>query len=130
MKRALEDIHAEMKYNHLPVNKRVRMWFGRWKWRLFWISVFVYCAGIWGNALGFLTARWERSFRKYKKRWILRYNPEAITYTTALETTWEPARLSRPSTERLSELFVRLDRELEYGMSRQLILDTMKHVSF
>ena len=129
MKRALEDINAEMKYNHLPYNKRIRMFLRRYRWRLFFLGLFIYAFHVWGNGLGFFTARIERSYRKYKKRWLARYNPHCITYTTALETTWEPKRLSRPSTEKLSELFVRVDRELEYGMSRQLILDALREVS-
>jgi hypothetical protein len=130
MKRALEDVYAEMKYNHLPINKRIRMFLRRFRWRILFLGLFVYLGNIWGNAFGFITARFERSYRKYKKRWITRYNPSCITYTTALETTWEPKRLSRQSTERLSELFVRLDRELEHGMSRQLIVETLRQVSF
>ncbi len=42
-------------------------------------------------------------------------------YATALETTWEPKSLSRQSTEQLSDLFVKLDRELKGGVSRSLI---------
>ena len=118
MKRALEDLHAEVKYNHLPVNRRVRLFFHRYRWKFFWGFIAVYLFTLWGNAFGFVTARMERTYRKYKKRWLYRYNPSCITYTTAIETTWQPKRLSRPSTDRLSEMFVKLDRELEYGMSR------------
>jgi hypothetical protein len=130
MKRALEDINAEMKYNHLSRTKRTRMFLKRYRWRILFIGLFVYMFNIWGNGFGFFAARMERSYRKYKKRWLTRYNPHCITYTTAIETTWEPKRLSRPSTERLSELFVRLDRELEHGVSRQLILDSLREVRF
>ena len=35
-----------------------------------------------------------------------------MAYQTAIETTWEPTKLSRVSTERLGEMFVRLDRDL------------------
>jgi len=129
MKRALEDVYAEMKYNHLPWNKRIRMFLKRYRWRILFMGLFVYMFNIWGNAFGFVTARFERSYRKYKKRWITRYNPSCITYTTAIDTTWQPKRLARQSTERLSELFVKLDRELEHGMSRQLIVETLKQVS-
>merc|ERR1719469_457022 len=48
-----------------------------------------------------------------------------MTYTTALDTRYVPARLSRPSTEKLSQLFIRLDRELENGFSRGLVADTL-----
>jgi hypothetical protein len=129
MQRALEDMHAEVKYNHLPYSKRVRMFLSRYKWKIFFAGLFFYLFNFWGNALGFASSRIEKSYRKYKKRWLVRYNPHCITYMSAIETTWEPKRLSRQSTERLSEAFVKFDREMEHGMSRQLILDTLRVVS-
>lgn len=126
MQRAIEDIHADMKFNHLPPFRRFRMFLHRYRWKMFFFGVFLYLFNLWGNAFGFITARIEKSSRKYKKRWIAKYNPHCITYMTAIETTWEPTRLSRPSTDRLSEVFVKMDRELDYGMSRQLILDSLK----
>ncbi len=48
-----------------------------------------------------------------------------MTYATAIETRYEPSRMSRVSTEKLSQLFVKLDRELENGFSRQLVADTL-----
>ena len=74
-------------------------------------------------------ARVERFGKKYKLRWITKYNPSCVAYTTALEANWEPTKLSRTSTDSLSEAFVKLDRELEWGMSRQLIINVLKKVS-
>ena len=130
MQRALDDMHAEIKFNHLSYFRRIRLFLWRMKWRLLFFGGLIYLSPVFGNGGGFISARIERSSRKYKKRWLYRYNPHCITYTTALETVWEPTKLSRPSTERLSETFVRLDRELEYGVSRQLIIDALKKVSF
>ena len=48
-----------------------------------------------------------------------------MTYASALETRYEPVKLSRPSTDKLSQLFVKLDRDLEYGLSRQLVADCL-----
>lgn len=118
-----------MKYNHLPASRRFRMFLRRYRWKIFFFGIFLYFFRTWGNGLGFITARIERSSRKYKKRWIAKYNPHCITYMSAIETTWEPKKLCRPSTDRLSEIFLKMDRELEHGMSRQLIIDALKKVS-
>lgn len=83
----------------------------------------------WGNGMGSIFAKFERLFKKYKLRWIARYNPDVIAFTTARETQWEPEALSRHSTERLGEAFVRIDRELPHGFSRELIIYVMKEVS-
>merc|ERR1719469_815065 len=48
-----------------------------------------------------------------------------MTYTTALDTRYVPAKLSKSHTERLSQLFIKLDRELEHGFSRGLVADTL-----
>jgi len=130
MVRAIEDVNSDMKYNHLPYWRRFAMFLGRYKWKLFFFGLFASAFNYWGNGLGFITARMERSYRKYKKRWIIRYNPQCITYTTALDTMWEPKKLSRTTTEKLSELFVQIDKEMEYGFSRQLVVDVLKKVSF
>jgi len=48
-----------------------------------------------------------------------------MAYQSALENSWEPKKLSRVSTEKLSEMFVKLDRELKHGVSRRLVLDVL-----
>lgn len=48
-----------------------------------------------------------------------------MAYQTALDNSWEPKKLSRVSTEKLSALFVKLDRELKHGVSRRLISDVL-----
>ena len=96
---------------------------------MIFLGVFTLGFNWWGNAFGSLLARMERFGKKYKLRWITKHNPTAIAYTTALEAVWEPTKLSRPSTDLLSEAFVRLDRELLWGMSRQLVINVLKKVS-
>ena len=74
------------------------------------------------------TSRFRRSLNKYKKRWISRYNPSAVTYPTAFETTWKSELLSQSTTSKLSKMFVRLDGELKFGVSRQLVLDVFERM--
>jgi hypothetical protein len=48
-----------------------------------------------------------------------------MAYQTALDNSWEPTKLSRVSTEKLSDMFVKLDRELKHGVSRRLVYDVL-----
>lgn len=48
-----------------------------------------------------------------------------MAYQTALDNSWEPKQLSRVSTEKLSEMFVKLDRELKNGVSREIVTDVL-----
>jgi hypothetical protein len=48
-----------------------------------------------------------------------------MAYQTALDNSWEPSKLSRVSTEKLSDMFVKLDRELKHGVSRKLVQDVL-----
>lgn len=111
MEMAIEDVKESMTYNHLPYGVRFLMFLNRVKFRLFVVASLVALFNYWGNLLGICNARLERVFKKYKKRWVYKYNRAALTHETALETTYEPERMSRPSTEKLSKIFVKIDRE-------------------
>jgi hypothetical protein len=89
MKSAIEEIEATQTYNHLPLFKRVSMFCWKRKWRFFWLFAIVWMFNAWGNGLGSIFAKFERMFKKYKVRWIARYNPDVIAFTTARETQWE-----------------------------------------
>ena len=125
MEKAVKDMHEEMTFNHLPYGIRFFMFLNRIKFRIFVFVTLGSLFSYWGNLLGLATSKLERVFKKYKRRWIFKYNRPAMTYQTTLETRYEPERLSRASTEKLSQLFIKLDRELEYGFSRGLVADTL-----
>jgi len=40
----------------------------------------------------FVTKR-QRVYAKYCKRWVSKFNPSSITYTTAMDTVWRPTML-------------------------------------
>lgn len=130
MKMVAEEHREKEYFNHLSTWTRIKLFFTRKKRRFFYLLLiyltFQYASGV----FGFFTARVERSYRKYKKRWIQKYNPHIITYTTALETAYEPEKLSHYSTERLSEAFIKVDRMLKHGVSRQLIINVLSKVRF
>ena len=131
MKGAIVDFEAEMTFNHLPYGIRFFMFLNRIKFRIFVLATLAALFSYWGNLLGLAGSRVERWFKKYKKRWIYRYNRPALVYKSAMETRFEPTKMSRPSTDKLSQHFIAIDRELEeYGYSRQLVADCLKRMDF
>jgi len=116
--RAIKDLNEEMTFNHLPYTIRFLMFLNRMKFKFFIFGSMVALFNYWGNVLGLGASRLERVFKKYKKRLIYKYNRLELTFESAYETLYEPARMSRPSTDKLSQLFLRIDRELEHGFSR------------
>ena len=95
MEKVLEDMHEEMTFNHLPYSLRFLMFLNRVKFRLFVIFTLGSLFSYWGNVLGLATSKVERFFKKYKRRWIYKHHRQAMTYASALETRYEPSRLSR-----------------------------------
>jgi hypothetical protein len=75
--------------------KRTQVFAIKKKWRLIFFVVFALGFNWWGNAMGWVLGKMERFGKKYKLRWITKYNPHCIAYTTALEAVWEPTKLSR-----------------------------------
>ena len=102
MEKAIGDIELDMTFNHLPYGIRFFMFLNRIKFRIFVLVSLGTLFNYWGNLLGIASSRLERVFKKYKKRWIYKYNRTAMTYQTALETRYEPERMSRHSTDKLS----------------------------
>jgi len=88
MERVIKEIETETKFNHLPLMTRIGSFL--WRKKLRWIFLAgVYAAfNYWGNLFGLAAARLERVYKKYKKRWLTRYNPSCIAYESSLETIW------------------------------------------
>lgn len=118
MQKAIKDAEEDMEKYHLPLGLKFLMFLKRIRFRIFLLcslgSLFYY----WGNLLGMATSKIEKVKKKYKRRWIYKYNRPAMAYTTALDTRFVPEKLSSESIDKLSALFVRLDGELDLGYSR------------
>ena len=125
MERVINVMEEDVKYNHLPLFRRVGLFFYKRKWRFIFAAALYGGFRYWGNGMGLIGSKIERTFKKYKKRWIFRYNPTCMAHQSAIDTMYTPAALSRQSTDLVSEMFVKVDREMEYGVSRQLIIDTL-----
>ncbi len=113
-------------FNHLGYWQRIKLFLKTKKKRFLYIFAFFIAFNFIGNFCGFIVARLERSARKYKKIAIKKYNPSLITYQTAVDTMYEPMKMSSASADKITETFLRLDRQLMDGMSRLLIIQAFK----
>ena len=94
MKWQVEDMRAKVFFNHLTYRQRTLIFMKTKKRRFLLIFLFVVTFNFIGNFFGFFLARAERSSRKYKKQWILKNNPGVLTYQYALDTQYEPMKIS------------------------------------
>ena len=70
MKAVAEEQREKEYYNHLPYWTRIKLFFSRKKRRFLYILLIYLAFNYAGGVFGFFTSRFERSYRKYKKRWI------------------------------------------------------------
>ena len=114
-----------MTFNHLPTGIRFLMFLNRIKMRILVLVILGAYFSYWGNIVGIATSRVERVFKKHKKRLTFKHWHSYMTEPNAMATLYEPKRLSRQSTDKLSNLFVQIDRELQHGFSRQFVADCL-----
>lgn len=119
-------MRAKEYFNHLRKRDRIAIFFRTKRRRFLYLFLFILAFNFFGNAVGFLLARMERSARKYKKLWIMDYNPAIMSYHTAVDTLYVPMKLSQQSTDKLGEIFLRLDRQLKDGVSRGLLIKALR----
>ena len=112
MSSIIDQVADEMTFNHLPARYRFIMFLGRIKYQVLFVTFLVAGFNYWANFLGLMTSRTERAFKKYKKKYVFGRNSEAMTYPSANDTLYQPRYLSTQSTDKLSQLFVQIDREL------------------
>lgn len=81
-------------FNHLKKWDRIKIFFRTKRRRFLYLFLIFVAFNFLGNIVGFFLARMERSARKYKKQWIMGYNPALMTYHSAIDTLYVPAKLS------------------------------------
>lgn len=124
-----EDLRARPYFNHLSTLTRIKIFLVSKRKRFLYAFLFFISFNLIGNIFGFIIARAERSIRKYKKQWIFNKNSSLLTYPSAVDTLYEPQTISSPSTEKISESFLKYDRLLKDGMSRLFIIRVLETVS-
>ena len=131
MKLVIKDLQDRQRHASLPFMTRFKLFFILKKRRFFYLFL-LYLWYRYGERVTTWTKnRKQRSINKYKRRWLTRFNPEAITYQTAIDTSYyRPQKFQREAAEKLGEAFIRVDRQLKNGFSRQLIVNVLSRVSF
>ena len=67
---------------------------------------------------------------KYKRRWVNRYNPEAIVLSTAIDASYyRPQKLKKEEADNIGHAFVKVDSELANGFSRQLVINILNRMN-
>ena len=94
MSTIIHEVEGEMTFNHLPKRNRFFMFLNRAKFKLIFAAGLAVSFNYWANLLGVLTSRAERSCKKYKKRYIMRKNPVAMTYASANDALFETKYIS------------------------------------
>ena len=112
-----------------PWSTRFYLFFSTKKRRVFYLICLGALCYKWASIRSFFNSRSERLLNKYKRRWISKYNPHAILYSTPAEFNYAPAKLSKESVEVLGAVYVKGDRLLKNGFSRQLTINILTKVS-
>ena len=68
----------------------------------------------------------HKTRKKYENRWTLKYSPEQYKYQTAVKTVFKPSVITPENFEKLGKIFVEVDQVMLYGVSRQLIINSVK----
>jgi len=131
MKLLIQDMQERQRYASLPFSTRFKYFFTLKKRRFFYLFL-IYMWYKYGERITtWVKNRRLRAINKYKRRWLTRFTPETVTYQTAIDTSYyTPAKLNKETADRLGEAFVRVDRQLKNGFSRQLIVNILARVSF
>ena len=66
--------------------------------------------------------------KKYQIRWMSRYNPTQFVHPSSLDAAYKPEKLSQENTVKLGKMFVEVDKQMKYGVSRQLIVETFEQM--
>jgi hypothetical protein len=128
MKEVIKDMKAREEHLSKPFATRFYLFFWTKKRRIFYLIMLSYLYYKWTNISNFFSSRTERLVNKYKRRWIQRYNPQAIIYITPKDFDYVPAKLSKQSADRLGQVYVQGDRQLKNGFSRQLTINILTKV--
>ena len=81
------------------------------------------------KTLNWIRTKRQKTINKYKRRWLTRYNPQAIIYQTAIDASYfYPARLTEDAQEKLGRAFNKVDSQLKNGFSRQLLINILARV--
>jgi hypothetical protein len=88
MKLVIKDLQLKARHQQLPFYLKFRYFFTMKKRRFFYMFL-AYMYYKYHERVGnYFAKKRAQTKNKYKRRWINRFNPEAITYQTALDAAY------------------------------------------
>lgn len=118
MKEYIKEYQERQAHKAKPLPMRFYLFWTTKKRRIFYL-VMLYCLYHYSTRLrNFFSSRYHRTVNKYKKRWINRYNPEAILFSTPDDFNYVPQKISKENTDKLTATFLRGENMLKNGFSR------------
>ena len=119
MKLVIKDLQERQRYQALPFATKFKYFFTLKKRRFFYMFLMYMFYKYYERVWNWMKNKRIRTINKYKRRWLSRYNPEAITYQTAIDAAYYlPSKLNAGDADRLGQEFIRVERQLKYGFSR------------
>ena len=88
MERVKKMMEKDQKFNHLPIMRRL-VYFA-WRRKISFVVTFAIYGGyqFWGSPVGIASSWVERSYKRYKKAYILKNSPQCISIGTAMDTLY------------------------------------------
>jgi len=123
-------MQAKQEHLRKPLLTRFYLFFSTKKRRIFYLLFLGVLCYKWAGISNFFVSRRDHLVTKYKRRWIQKYNPHAILYSTPADFNYAPSTISRAAADTLAALYVRGDRQLKNGFSRQLTVNILARVMF
>lgn len=88
MKLVIKDLQLKARHQQLPFHLKFRYFFTMKKRRFFYLFLVYMYYRYHERMSNFFRRKRLQYTNKFKRRWISRYNPEAITLSTALDASY------------------------------------------
>lgn len=130
MNNLIIEINKKEAYSNLPFHTKFIQAFTKKKRRfgylmILWLLYFYDCFN--------RTKKWFSNKRykvgkKYYKRWMYRHNPERVVLKSAVDNIIMPQKITPLNFEKIGRAFIEVENQLLYGVSRQLIINTLTKI--
>ena len=127
MNNLIIEINKKEAYRKLPIHTKFIRAFTEKKRRfgylvILWLLYFYDC---YNRTRKWMITKRYKIKKKYYYRWMYRHNSERVPQKSALDNLIMPKKLTKENYFKLGNAFIQVDNMLLYGVSRQLIINTL-----
>jgi hypothetical protein len=121
------EINKKEAYQKLPLQTKFIRAFTQKKRRFGYLVILwlIYFYDVPNKMKKWFVTRRAKLGEKYEIRWMHRYSPDLRVYSTASYNLYLPSKITLDNYEKLAKVFIEVDNQLLYGVSRQLILNVL-----